>query len=147
MPRVQTTTKRPWQESAPDEPDAACIYANVFDARNESLFRSRFNISWEAFDCEDDFPYTAPVNRFEPNNWKLHDMLGNVWEWAQDCYAESYNVDPDDGSPYEPDKCEYRVLRGGSWNYGPRYLRSANRYGYRPGLRYFINGFRLARTL
>ena len=59
---------------------------------------------------------TAPVGSFEPNNYGLYDMAGNVWEFCQDWY-DSNQI--------------YRVLRGGSWNSYP--------YGLRAACRYYIN--------
>lgn len=147
--RAGTTTLRYWPENPAGEPDAACGYANVLDAKNESSVKSRYTIKWKAFDCEDDFPFTGPVGSFTANEWKLHDMLGNVWEWTQDCYTESYENTPENGLPHEPDieeGCKRRVLRGGSWNNNPLYLRSANRGRRRPNFHNYVIGFRLART-
>jgi formylglycine-generating enzyme required for sulfatase activity len=77
-------------------------------------------------------------------------MLGNVWEWTQDCYFDSYEGAPSDGSAREQatDKgdCARRVLRGGSWVDVPQFVRSSYRDGTSPDSRYFSFGFRLART-
>ena len=59
---------------------------------------------------------TAPVGSFGPNGWGLHDLHGNVWEWVQDCWNESYRGAPADGSAWESGDCSLRVLRGGSWD-------------------------------
>jgi len=90
---------------------------------------------------------TAPVGTYPPNAFGLYDMHGNVWEWVQDCWNGSYAGAPGDGSAWESGECVRRVLRGGSWGYIPRYLRSANRFGYTAGIRSNFNGFRVARTL
>ena len=58
---------------------------------------------------------TAMVGRYEPNRFGLYDMHGNVWEWVQDCWNESYRGAPADGSAWERGDCSQRVLRGGSW--------------------------------
>jgi len=147
--RATTTTGRYWPESKEGEPDAACMYANVFDAKNESVLKNTYNITWEAFKCEDEFPFTAPVGKFKANPWQLHDMLGNVWEWTQDCYVDSNKDTPTDGSAQEsPDNnaCPLRVLRGGSWGGVPQFVRSASRTGNAPDNRDNYIGFRLART-
>ena len=90
---------------------------------------------------------TAPVASFATNGFGLYDMHGNVWEWTQDCWNDSYRGAPSDGSAWLSGNCSRRVLRGGSWISNPYSLRSANRYDYTAGGRYINNGFRLARTL
>ncbi len=92
---------------------------------------------------------TVPVGQFDPNAWGLYDMHGNVSEWVQDCWNESYVGAPNDGSAWESGSCGSRVLRGGSWNSssGGEGLRSAFRYGVSPDDRDFNDGFRIARSL
>ena len=90
---------------------------------------------------------TAPVGSFAASPWGLHDTHGNVWELVQDCWTGSYEGAPSDGSAWDSGKCSARVLRGGSWGYDPRVLRSANRSRVDPGSRLNDIGFRVARTL
>ena len=91
---------------------------------------------------------TAPVGSFGANGFGLHDVHGNVWEWVQDCWNETYAGAPADGSAWEQGNCATRVVRGGSWYSGPRYLRSASRSGITSGYRdYHVVGFRVARSL
>jgi formylglycine-generating enzyme required for sulfatase activity len=90
---------------------------------------------------------TAPVGSFEPSRFGLYDTSGNVWEWVQDCWNNSYAGAPGDGSPWESRDCGRRVLRGGSWYIKPEVARSALRYRVVPVYRYFYDGFRVARTL
>ncbi len=78
----------------------------------------------------------------------LINMIGNVWEWVQDCWNGSYEGAPNNGSAWERGDCSRRVLRGGSWFNYSRDLRSANHLSYRSGYRNFLDcGFRVARTL
>ncbi len=70
---------------------------------------------------------TNTVKSFSPNSWGLYDMHGNVWEWTQDCWNESYKKAPRDGSAWLAGTCTRRVVRGGSWVDGAVSLRSANR--------------------
>ena len=90
----------------------------------------------------------APVGSFPPNAFGLHDMLGNVWEWVEDCWNPSHAGAPADGGARLSGDCNWRVLRGGSWLNGPASLRAAARFRTGPETRaYFNNGFRIALTL
>jgi formylglycine-generating enzyme required for sulfatase activity len=91
---------------------------------------------------------TAPVGSFPANNFGLFDMVGNAWEWVEDCVNENYQGAPADGSAWLKDgDCKTRIVRGGSWNNTPVNLRSANRIGTSRGFRDNLLGFRIARTL
>ena len=94
--------------------------------------------------CRDSWAYTAPVGSFPANPWGLHDMHGNVNEWVEDCWNDSYNGAPTDGSAWTSGDCGRRVVRGGSWDGFPVYLRSAYRSGGGRAVRVFDLGFRLA---
>ena len=82
------------------------------------------------------------------NAFGLYDMHGNVWEWCEDQWHDSYVGAPTDGSAWVGITASgsSRVIRGGSWNSNAVVCRSANRYGYAPGYRDDILGFRLLRT-
>jgi formylglycine-generating enzyme required for sulfatase activity len=91
---------------------------------------------------------TQRTGQKRPNAFGLHDMHGNVWEWVQDCWHSNYSGAPTDGSAWTTSCAEdKRVLRGGSWNNNPAFLRSALRLRNSPVNRSDYNGFRLARTL
>jgi formylglycine-generating enzyme required for sulfatase activity len=82
----------------------------------------------------------------QANAFGLFDMSGNVWEWVEDSYHDSYNGAPTDGSAWQGDGAK-RVLRGGSWGNEPQNTRAAFRDGVEPALRSSGSGFRLARML
>jgi formylglycine-generating enzyme required for sulfatase activity len=92
---------------------------------------------------------TAPVGSFKPNPFGLYDMIGNVQEWVEDAYHENYNGAPRDGTAWQDDelKSPPRVLRGGSWDDSPNYIRSAVRHWSQANFRGDHMGFRVARTL
>ena len=67
----------------------------------------------------------APAGSFSPNAFGLHDMNGNLWEWVEDCYNNSFSGAPTDGSAWLAGNCGSHVLRGGSWR--DRHTTSARR--------------------
>jgi sulfatase modifying factor 1 len=112
------------------------------------------NVTPEQVNYDGNYPYaggkkgkyreeTVEVKSLPCNGWGLYQMHGNVWEWCADWYGNYPKgsvidpVGPSNGSP--------RVLRGGSWFYYGRFVRSASRYGLVPANRNDVTGFRLAR--
>src|SRR5207302_5111799 len=88
------------------------------------------------------------VGQFRPNAFGLYDMHGNVFEWVEDVWHDNYEGVPKDGSAWlQGGDPSLRVVRGGSWNYFPQYLRAANRGGLTTDLRLVNLGFRVGRTL
>lgn len=90
---------------------------------------------------------THPVAAFQPNPWGLFQLHGNVSEWVEDCWNDSYRGAPVDGTAWTAGDCKRRVLRGGSWGYTPKDLRSAYREGATLSNRNFNFGFRVVRVL
>jgi formylglycine-generating enzyme required for sulfatase activity len=86
---------------------------------------------------------THPVGQKKPNAWGLYDMHGNVWEWCQDWYGDYTTSQVRD--PTGPEIGESRMLRGGSFLFIARNLRSANRNWRGPDSGNFNIGFRVAR--
>lgn len=90
----------------------------------------------------------APVGSFSPTAFGLYDMVGNVWEWTQDCWHNDYTDAPTDGSAWMAGgDCTKHPVRGGSYVSDPSYIISAGRWGYRSDGRFDSVGFRVARTL
>jgi formylglycine-generating enzyme required for sulfatase activity/class 3 adenylate cyclase len=92
---------------------------------------------------------TAPVGSFKPNAFGLYDVVGNVWQWVEDCAG--YNKPRLDGAPGKElpgdGECARRTIRGGSWRDYPRLLRPSARSQTPMGSRFNDLGFRIARTL
>jgi len=97
--------------------------------------------------CDDGNTLPAPVGSFKPNGFGLYDMHGNVFQWTEDCYVETYENAPTNGSPILTGDCKLRVARGGSWYNTPVFLRSAYRDSGAPDVQRNYVGFRIGRTL
>ena len=136
--RAGAATPRFWGADA----NAACAYANGADRSTQA--RVAFAAAWSAAECEDRHAYTAPVGSFRPNAFGLHDMLGNVAEWTQDCWNADHAGAPSDGSARTTGDCALRTVRGGSWEDGPVGVRSAYRVGSPTTIRVWTRGFRVA---
>ncbi len=88
---------------------------------------------------------TARVQSFPPNAFGLHEMHGNVWEWCEDTWHDSFEGAPADGSSWVDEGAGYRVVRGGGWYAFARWCRSAFRGRNPPGFRDNDLGFRPAK--
>ena len=120
----------------------ACEHANIADRTFLRRYPER-----PGFACTDGYIYTAPVGKFIANDFGLHDMVGNAWEWTADCWHEELARSPLDGSAWTEDgdgQCEYRVPKGGSWISGIGWSRAAVRSRDGEHYRSFMLGFRVA---
>lgn len=88
-----------------------------------------------------------PVGMKNPNPFGLHDMVGNVAEWTQDCWHDHFKGAPQDGSAWTSGRCSLKTVRGGSWNDGPSDLRSAKRLGIPKDFSGNTLGLRVVREL
>ena len=123
-----------------------CQFTNGADASARAVYQE-----WpRTAACDDGFVHTAPVGHFnKPNAFGVEDIIGNVWEWVEDCYTATHGDNPGDGRAVQAAEapCEKRVMRGGAFgDYGSFYLRTAYR-GAWDGSQSFSNiGFRVARS-
>jgi|CXWL01.1.fsa_nt_gi formylglycine-generating enzyme required for sulfatase activity len=127
--RAGSTSAYPWGADA----NSGCAYANGTDATAGARHSSW---TW-ASTCNDGALNTARVGSYQPNAFGLSDMIGNIWEWTEDCHSAQASG-----------ACDFHQFRGGSWGSDPHSLRPANRA--RIGSTFYINadvGFRVARTL
>ena len=137
--RAGTKTARYYQDGK------QCDYANALGQEAKSIA----DADWTLAECSGGHIYTAPVASFWENQFGLFDMLGNVWEWTEDCWHENYQGAPTDGSEWKEANggdCGRRVVRGGSWDLNPRNLRSANRLWNGADEAFGNLGFRIARA-
>lgn len=121
-----------------EDQDEICKFANVMD-----YYGGRYFPIFPAVSCDDDYVRPAPVGSYKPNDFGLHDMIGNVAEWTADCWSRKYGQVASDGSAFVSDRCTYHVTRGGSWMVTPKNMGERAR-GYK-GTENL--GFRVARTL
>jgi len=121
-----------------------CAYGNGAD---ETARAANLPSNWAYLTCTDGYSHTAPVGTFKPNAFGLYDLMGNVWEWVQDCYGDNLSDIPADGQTRTGGDCRQRMVRGGAWSTPARMLRSAVRAKAPAGSRFDDVGFRVARTL
>ena len=138
--RVGTRTSRYWGDGETRQ----CAHANGAD---RALKRRYGDWKWTVASCDDGRIHTAPVGSYRANGYGLHDVLGNGWEWVEDCWHDGYGGAPGDGRAWTVGgDCSRRVLRGGSWIIRPQGLRSAYRVRRTAGNRFSVAGFRVAWT-
>src|SRR5882757_268944 len=129
---------QPWNAAGA----SASASANVADQR-----AARRYPGWTVFACDDGYVYTAPVGSFKANSFGLNDMLGNVFQWTDDCWHPDYAGVPTDGSARTYGDCSERELRGGSWYTTPEFVRASYRNHFQTNYRASSVGIRVVRDI
>lgn len=95
----------------------ACEFANVRSKGAYAISKRQAAADRaEGFPCDDGVTQSSPAGQFKPNDFKLHDVQGNAWEWIADCNHKDYEGAPTDGSAWLDEKpCQFAVIRGGSY--------------------------------
>ena len=124
----------PWGNQAPDGSLANYADSNLVGAK------------WADKNINDGYEFTSPVGHFPRNTspYGVLDMAGNVWQWTQDWYSDSYYNNSPASNPPGPATGAKKVLRGGSWYYSAEYLRSSARLNDDPSVAVGLYGFRCA---
>jgi formylglycine-generating enzyme required for sulfatase activity len=138
--RGGTTTRYWWGDGAPGG-----RVENLTGSGDRSPSGRRWSNAFAGY--RDGFWGPAPAMSFAPNPFGLYDIDGNVSEWVQDCWHDSYLRAPRDGSAWVNPGCGVRVVRGGSWGSSPSQVRSAYRQGADASVRSGRVGFRVLREL
>ena len=135
-----TGNKYPWEGELPLTEEKGCFYANFKPQQGNYV--------------QDGHVITSRVGTFDPNDFGLYDMAGNVSEWTSTAYTESVSeiksdLNPEyryDAAPEDPYRMKRKIVRGGSWKDVAHDIRSDLRmWEYQNEQRSYI-GFRCVRT-
>jgi sulfatase modifying factor 1 len=128
-----------------------CSFANGFDLTAVATYKGMDTSGYKVYDpltCTDGWLNTSPVGSLKPNAFGVHDMIGNVSEWIEDCHAPSHDAVSEEGAPpVVRGECVKRIAKGGSWGTLGNNLRTAERFPYAPTHRDDSIGIRVAKTL
>jgi sulfatase modifying factor 1 len=118
-----------------------CAYARFADLSSRFVWHDGCRSGTTAYG-------PLPVGSLKPNLWGLFDMLGNAWEWVEDCWTPNASEIPLDGSAFvRPGHCDMGVARGGSFAAGSRRVRLAIRAPIPTAAHNYNDGFRVALSL
>ncbi len=143
--RAGSTTYYTWGEDM----NGGCEIANIGDQSVKDLPPPFTPRPFTPATCNDGYPFIAPAGALKANAFGVHDMIGSVWEWVEDCYVFPYPENtPTDGKAYlGPQGCDRRVSKGGSWGSAPERQRPTFRGRDPETLVSQVFGFRIARDL
>ena len=127
-----------------NDPAELCKFANGAD---QSAKAAGLPANAPYMNCKDGYPFTAPVGSFAPNAFGLYDLIGNVWEWTEDCFYGDYATARLESASRSTEVCGSRTLRGGDWFSTEQSLRPAVRAKADPDAHNDDIGFRVVRTL
>lgn len=138
-----------WLNSRSDGPDYRLLSEAEWEYAARAGTTTRYATGGQIRRADAVFGARAPAEagQHAANAFGLHDVTGNVWEWVEDCYAQTYAGAPTDGSAVSPARCAQRAYRGGGYRDPAAALRVANRRRAGPDVRDVTIGFRVARNL
>jgi formylglycine-generating enzyme required for sulfatase activity len=134
--RYRLPSEAEWEYAARAGTESFFWWGNILDS----------NLA-NCFDCGSqwDNRSTAPVGSFAANPFGLRDTAGNVMEWVADCYHDSYEGAPADGSAWTSGSCNARVARGGAFSKPSAAMHASRRSSFAPDTRLGFIGFRVVR--
>ncbi|MBI1180615.1 MAG: SUMF1/EgtB/PvdO family nonheme iron enzyme [Alphaproteobacteria bacterium] len=138
--RAGSNDTHPWG----DKPALACTYGNMAGRSYAAKFDPQDGL---VFPCDSGFAFTAPVGRFQPNEFGLYDMYGNARELVADCWNPTYWGQGLGAEARMTGSCGLQVLRGGGWDDAPANVRPARRFHDERTERRADQGFRVAKDL
>ena len=108
-------------------PMEVCKHGNVYDETGHK----EFEFAWDHMPCDDGQAVTAEVGQYAPNAFGLFDVIGNVFEWTEDCASPDWRGAPGNGRPWVEGDCSLRGFRGASWiTNEPYYLVESTRFKF-----------------
>lgn len=120
----------------------SCEIGNIADA----AAKSKYGRLVRTETCRDGAIFTSPSGRFRPNSFGIYDMIGNVSEWLEDCWSESFEGIPGNGSPRKDKDCTIRTIRGGSFIDNAQTANATARTYAVSNFQSYVQGFRVVRT-
>ncbi|MDX2144599.1 MAG: formylglycine-generating enzyme family protein [Rhodospirillaceae bacterium] len=141
--RAGATTLHTWGDTNKD----ICAYANVADQTRVEAHKIADPDPTRFFPCRDGHVFASPVGSFPANPWGLYDVIGNIWEWTEDCFIPHYDGAPTDGSVRREEGCDRLIVRGGGWYSRTWFARAPGRSREEPSYRSSTLGLRVVRDL
>ena len=134
-------TEAEWEKAARGTGARLFPWGDEFPSNNRATFRRKFNIlGFKALESVDSMPKGR-------SPYGAHHMAGNVWEWVNDWYQDSYYEVSPSSNPKGPESGTSKVLRGGNWYYKAYYMRTTYRFNDKPDVFKNWQGFRCAQNL